>query len=158
MSVFEEKPLLVIAGTPGDRQKVSRRIVRLAALCSNVYLFTAIPDPDDMALYLGVADALVLPHFAVPKAGSLELAMLALSYGLAVIAPDLPRFRGMLPPHASVLYDPARRESLIQACHKAQKLDFALSEQERQALDAEISWGNYAHRLLKIYRRVLERP
>jgi GT2 family glycosyltransferase len=158
MSMFEEKPLLMVAGTPGDKQRMSGRILRLAAQNPNVYLFTATPGTDDMALYLGAANALALPHFAVTKAGSLELAMLALSYGLAVIAPDLPRFRGMLPPHASVLYDPARRESLIQACLKAQKLDFILSEQEKQALDAETGWGQYAHRLLKIYRRVLETP
>ena len=147
---------LLIAGVPGDKQKLSGRILRLAAQHPNVYLFTALPDHDEITRYLSAADALVLPHFAIAKAGSLELAMLGLSYGLTVVAPDLPRFRGMLPPHASVLYDPRRRESLIQACLKAQKLAFTLSEKEKQALDAENGWGQYAHRLLKIYRRVLE--
>ena len=151
-------PLLALAGTPGDRQQVSGRLVRLAAQHPSVYLFTTTPDHDEIILYLSAADALVLPHFAIAKAGSLELAMLALSHGLTVIAPDLPRFRGMLPPRASVLYDPARRESLIQACLKAQTLRYTLSDKEKQALEAENGWGQYAHRVLKIYRRVLGNP
>jgi len=149
-------PLLLLVGAPGDKQQASERIVRLAALHPSVHLFTATPGHDEITLYLSAADALVLPHFAVPKAGTLELAMLALSHGLVVIAPDLPRFRGMLPPRASVLYDPARRESLIQACLKSQTLRYTLSDKEKVALDAENGWGQYAHRLLKIYRRVLK--
>lgn len=150
-----EAPALLIAGAPGDKPRPSGRILRLAARHPNVYLFTAAPSDTDMSLYLGAANALVLPHFALPGAGALDPAMLAFSYGLMIVAPDLPRFRGMLPPEACVLYDPTRRASLIQAFQKAPRLRYALSDKEKQALDAASGWNQYVQRLLKIYRRVL---
>ena len=63
----------------------------------------------------------------------------------------------MLPPHASVLYDPASRESLHQALLKAQTLHYRMSEKEVGALDAASGWGQYAHRLLKLYKYLLNR-
>ena len=108
-----------------------------------------------MPLYLGAANALVLPHVARQKVGILETALIALSYGRVVVAPSLPRFNGMLPPHASVLYDPASRQSLVQALLKAQRLNYTMKEKEVTALDAESGWGQYAHRLHKIYQQLL---
>jgi hypothetical protein len=58
----------------------------------------------------------------------------------------------MLPPQSSVLYDPGSRESLAQALVKVQTLDHRLSEYEADALEAESGWGQYAHRLLKVYK------
>jgi glycosyltransferase involved in cell wall biosynthesis len=146
---------LVLVGCPGDRKQLSSRMLKLAALNPAVHLFPTMPRKADIPLYLGASDAIVLPHFALQKAGMLETALLALSFGLAVIAPNLPRFRGMLPPRASVLYDPSSRESLLNACLKAQTLQFRVSEKEERALEAESGWGQYAHRLIKLYRRIL---
>jgi glycosyltransferase involved in cell wall biosynthesis len=146
---------LLLVGCPGDKKRLSARIMKLAALNPAVHLFPTVPGKNDMPLYLGASDAVVLPHFALQKAGTLETAMLALSFGLAVVAPNLPRFRGMLPPRASVLYDPASRSSLVNACLKAQTLQFRMSEKEERALQAESGWGQYAHRLIKLYRGIL---
>jgi glycosyltransferase involved in cell wall biosynthesis len=146
---------LVLVGWPGDKKQLSARMLKLAALNPAIHLFLAMPRKTDMPLYLGAADAIVLPHFALQKAGTLETALLALSFGLAVVAPNLPRFRGMLPPRASVLYNPTSRESLLNACLKAQTLQFRVSEKEEHALEAESGWGQYAHRLIKLYRRIL---
>jgi glycosyltransferase involved in cell wall biosynthesis len=146
---------LVLVGCPGDKKRLSTRLLKLAAINPAVHLFPTMPRKTDIPLYLGASDAIVLPHFALQKAGALETALLALSFGLAVVAPNLPRFRGMLPPRASVLYDPSSSESLINACLKAQTLQFCMSEKEEHALEAESGWGQYAHRLIKLYRRIL---
>jgi GT2 family glycosyltransferase len=145
---------LLLVGAPKDK-KVPGRILKLAALNPAVHLCLATPGKEEMPLYIGAANAFVLPHPARQAAGQLETALVALSYGRVVVAPRLPRFNGMLPPRASVLYDPASRASLVQALLKAQTLNYQMSEKEAIALEAESGWGQYAHRLQKIYKRLL---
>ena len=108
-----------------------------------------------MPLYIGAADALVLPHLARQAAGTLETALIAISYGHVVVAPGLPRFNGMLPPHASMHYEPASRASLVEALLKAQTLNYSLNMKEAAALEAESGWEQYAQRLRKIYKQLL---
>ena len=154
---------LVIVGLSPDfapfvrkQKKLRMRILKLAASNSAVHLSMSPLSQDDIPLYMGAADAVVLPHFALSNAGMLETALLALSFERVVVAPNLPRFRGMLPPRASILYDPSSRESLIQACISAQLLRYHMNEKEAIALEAESGWGQYAHRVLKIYRQILQ--
>lgn len=145
---------LIVVGTPADK-KGSEKILKLSALNSAVHLCLAPPHKDDIPLYLGAADALVLPHFAHQAAGTLEVAMLALSYGCIIVAPRLPRFQGMLSPHASIFYEPGNRESLLQALLKLQGQTYALHQDELQALEAEHGWNEYAHRLQRLYKHLL---
>ncbi len=88
----------------------------------------------------------------------LETALLALSYGRTVVAPSLPRFNGMLPPSASILYESKSRTSLQQALHKVQTLRYGMNEKENQAFDAASGWEHYANRLRKLYIQLLNRP
>jgi glycosyltransferase involved in cell wall biosynthesis len=145
---------LLLVGTPCDKP-TSPSILRLAALTPTLHLHRTNPDCDALSLYLSAADALALPHFAISTAGMLETAMLALSYGRVVVAPNLPRFCGMLPPRASVLYDPASRESLTRALLDSRQRIYHLLERDREALDAESGWAQYAGRLVKVYKEVL---
>ena len=147
---------LLLVGSPADK-KTSTRILKLAALNPSIHLSLAMPRKDEIPLYLGAADAVVLPHIANQKAGVLTTALLALSYGKCVVAPSLPRFQGMLPPSACSYYDPASRTSLAQALLKVQALHYSMSEKESLALEAESGWGQYAYRLLKIYKLLLNR-
>ncbi len=146
---------LLLVGTPCDKT-TSRPILKLAALTPTLHLHRANPNQDGLSLYLSAADALVLPHFAISTAGMLETAMLALSYGRVVVAPNLPRFCGMLPPRASVLYDPASRESLSRALLDSLQRTYHLLERDREALDAASGWAQYAGRLVKVYKDVLQ--
>lgn len=145
---------LALVGAP-EGKKAPGRILKLAALNPAVHLCLAMPGKENMPLYIGAADVFVLPHLARQAAGQLETALVALSYGRVVVAPRLPRFNGMLPPHASVFYDPASRGSLVQALLKAQTLNYQVSEKEADALEAESGWDHYAYRLRKIYKRLL---
>jgi glycosyltransferase involved in cell wall biosynthesis len=147
---------LLLVGRPGAKE-FSSRILKLAAINPNIHLHSAEPTEEDIALYTGAVDALVLPHFAIRTAGMLELAMLALSYGRVIVAPRLPRFSGMLPPRATSYYEPNSHESLARAMLEARQLDYHLTERDIEALNAETGWGQYADRLGKIYREILER-
>ncbi|GAC1567515.1 MAG: hypothetical protein NVS3B14_13800 [Ktedonobacteraceae bacterium] len=146
---------LLLVGSPCDKD--SQRILKLAALTASLHLHKAIPGKEELSLYLSAVDALVLPHFAIGTAGMLETAMLALSCGRVVIAPNLPRFCGMLPPRASILYDPASRESLTRALLDAREREYHLAERDKEALEAESGWGQYTDRLMKVYKEILGR-
>ena len=145
-------PQLLLVGLPADKQ-TSTRLLKLAALNPTIHLSMTTPGKEDMSFYMGAIDVVVLPHFAMQTAGMLETAMLALSYERIVVAPNLPRFRGMLPPRASILYDPTNRASLVRALSKAQGHTYHLNEQESIALEAESGWREYAQRLLKLYQQ-----
>jgi glycosyltransferase involved in cell wall biosynthesis len=145
---------LLLVGRPADKPDATR-ILRLAALNPAVHLHLGHPHRDEMPLYLEAADALVLPHSAQPAAGSPAIAFIGLSYGRAVVAPRLPRFEGLLPPAASVLYEPGRRESLLQAMLDIQGC--AGDQQVAAALQAESSWELYAQHVCKLYTLLLHR-
>ncbi len=146
-------PQLLLVGVPADTQTPTR-LLKLAALHPTIHLSTTTPGKEDIPLYMGAIDTVVLPHFAVQTAGMLEVAILALSYERVVVAPNLPRFRGMLPPRASILYDPTDQASLVRALSKAQARKYHLNEKEVIALEAESSWREYAQRLLKVYQQL----
>ena len=150
---LEPGPQLLLAGPAIERQ-ISKRVLKLAALNSRIHLSPMPPGKEHIPLYMGAVDVVVMPHFAIQTAGTLGSAYLALSFERVVVAPDLPRFRGMLPPRAVILYDPTSRVSLVCTLEKAQKRKYYLNEKDLATLDAERSWDEYAQRLLKIYRKL----
>lgn len=146
-------PQLLLVGEP-RAQKYSFSLLKQIAMNSSIHLFMQGAE-EQIPLYLGASNALVLPHFAFPTSGVLATAVLALSYERVAVVPDLPRFRGLLPPHASVFYDPARRSSLSQALHAAQECKFVLTPKGLATLNAEQSWLRYAQQLVEIYKQLL---
>jgi len=146
-------PQLLLVGLPADKRSPTR-LFKLAALNPNIHLSMTTPCKEDMPLYMGAADVIVLPHFSMQTAGILEMAILALSYEHVVVAPNLPRFRGILPPRASILYDPKSRASLVRAMSKAQTNTYHLNALETVYLEAESGWREYAQLLLKLYQQL----
>jgi len=149
----EDALQLLLIGAPGDK-KLPTQLLQKAAGNTAIHFFMEAHE-EDMPLYLGATHAIVMPHFPSPVAGVLETAMLALSYERVVIAPDLPRFRGLLPADASILYDPFSRASLAQALINAPSRNYHLTEEGMKALDVEESWQQHTERLLAIYRQLL---
>ena len=150
---------LLLVGMPKDTKNTKdvRRATELfkqAALNSCVHLFLHEGQTLDFSLYVGAAHAIVIPHFASRAVGIVETAILAVSYERYVIAPDLPRFRGMIPSRLHTLYDPTSRTALSRALAKAQARDYHLLEREIQALDAVSSWQHHARRVAEIYKQI----
>jgi len=143
---------LLLVGDIHDRH---HNLLQQATQHSTIHLFTEQVTGENLPLYLGVANAVVLPHFAQHAAGTLEPAMLALSYERPVIAPDLPRFRGMFFPRASTLYTPGSSASLTQALHVIQTKEFQLRSKDKKMFHAEESWKEYARRVTEVYKQLL---
>ncbi|HEY0752893.1 MAG TPA: glycosyltransferase [Ktedonobacteraceae bacterium] len=150
----QEGICLLMVGDPVD-SVFSARILRLVARDAQIHTRMERFNENDLPVYMGACDAQILPHLAMHSAGSLVSAAMALSYERTVIAPDLPRFSGILPSRASVPYVPASRESLAEAMIKAQQIVFTLEEEESQALDVQHSWNEHARHLVRIYRDLL---
>lgn len=151
-------PQLLIVGRPLD-SGFTTRIMKHAARHPSIhlkFLKEAEANEEELPWGLAAANALVMPHYAWRGAGRPEIAMLGYSYGLIVIAPDLPRFRGMLPPHAAFLFNPIERESLVGALLAARTHRFQLSAQESEALNIEQSWKQYAGRIRAIHHQFLD--
>jgi hypothetical protein len=87
--------------------------------------------------------------------GMLETVLLALSYERIVVVPDLPRFQGVLPPHASIFYDAHQQPDLVQALVKAQSPRCHLREKDLRSLDITPGWQQHGKHLLEIYRILL---
>ncbi len=143
---------LLLVGSPKDKKEA---LLQRVALSPDISLFLQEPGQSDMSLYMGATDTVVLPHFAHHTAGVLETAMQALSFERKLIVPDLPRFRGVLPPRASTFYDPSSRTSLVQALYKAQSGEYHLKAKEKKALEAGSGWSQYAQRLVEVYKQTL---
>ncbi len=144
---------LLLVGRPHNTGKtLQQRIGNNKA----IFFFPKEPDKHAISLYMGASDTVVLPHGPYPTAGTLETAMLALSFERRIVVPDLPRFRGMLPPRATEVYNPGERNSLGEAMQKVQQSEFRLKVKDKQTLDAQSSWNVYAQRLVEIYKQALQ--
>ena len=143
---------LLLVGTSHDTQ---RTLLQRIANNKAIFPFPQEPNPHDISLYMGACDAVVLPHFAQQTAGMLETAMLALSFERRIVVPDLPRFRGMLPPRATAVYNPTNRSSLVAAMQEVQSSEFRLKPKDKKTLEAESSWNAYAQRLVEIYKQAM---
>ncbi len=144
--------LLLVGTSPDAHKTLQRRIANNRA----IFLFAKEPEPSDISIYMGATNAVVLPHSTQHTAGMLETAMLALSFERRIIVPDLPRFRGMLPPRATEVYNPSNRGSLVEAMQKVQSSEFRLKAKDKKTLEAESSWNTYAQRLVEIYKQALQ--
>ncbi len=147
------EPQLGLIGTPRDK-KNAQKILKRAATNSAIHLFMQRQD-ENMLIYIEAANAVVMPYFTTRAAGVPELAMLFYSYERLVVAAELPRFQGLLPPHASVLYDPTSHSELVQALLTAQQREYHHTAKEAAALDSTYSWHLYAQRLLESYKILL---
>ncbi|HTI12964.1 MAG TPA: glycosyltransferase [Dictyobacter sp.] len=150
------EPVLLLIGTPRDKKRPAQMLQR-AALNTALHIFLE-HRHSDLPLYIGAANALVMPYATNNRAGLPELAILAYSYERVVITPELPRFRHLLPPQAQVFYQSSHHASLVQGLTTALKQTYHHTEEEALQLEALPSWRDYAGHLLESYRPLLAHP
>jgi glycosyltransferase involved in cell wall biosynthesis len=107
-----------------------------------------VPD-EDLAVLLGAADAVVLPFRDILTSGS---AILAMSYGRAVVAPSLGCLPETLDPQASILYDPLSPDALANALESALSADLDAMGEHALVLARRLAWGPIALATAELYR------
>lgn len=109
-----------------------------------------VPD-DEIQRYMRAADAVVLPFESVLTSGS---AVLAMTFGRAVIAPEIGCLPGLVGSTGGYLYDPEDPEGLTAALHRAVVDSDQLDSMGRRnrAIAQRLDWGWIADRTRAVYR------
>lgn len=152
VSAFRDAPdpnlRLVIAGRPATPEDAAG-IAAAAAADSRIDLrLRFIPDAELPAL-LGAADVVALPFRDILTSGS---AILAMSYGRAVVAPGLGCLPETLDRDGAVLYDPNRPHALADALARALASDLDAMGRHNLAVARQLAWGPIAAATLALYR------
>lgn len=151
--------LLIAGGTRVEREagylQALREEIRRRGLEARVAISGYLDEPD-VAAAMALTDLVLAPHTAANGSYSV---MVALSYGKAVLASDLPCFRELHEEGAGVeLFDPGDEGML------AERAGFLLAsaparrrlEEQAASCAARRGWPAVARRTLEIYREVLQ--
>ena len=138
----EPRACLVIAGEPiggVELPPVADPRIRL--------FLRHVPDAE-VQVFLNAADLLVLPYRNVLTSGA---AMLALSFGRAIVAPRLGCLPELERSGAALLYDPADPDGLAAALARGLVLDPAVLGERARRFARTLSWDTIARRHLAAY-------
>lgn len=151
LEALEPKAWLVVAGHAHDPAYVHRLVGSLAG-CERVRFVPAhIPD-DEVQVYMAAADFAVFPYRRATTSGA---AILALSFGVPVIAPALGPFPELLAQGGGILYPVARAEGLWEALRGALHADRERMAQEAWAVARSLDWEKVARGHLEVYHHLV---
>ena len=102
-----------------------------------------------MIRVLTASDVVVLPFHATMSSGSV---ILALSHARPVIAPALGCLPSTLLPGGGILYDPKRKDALLEAMQEVQGWDREAASAKALASVQRLDWDGIAQKTLEAYR------
>ena len=140
---------LLIAGHPHD-PGYGATLAREAALDDRIRLDLQYVADDAIQYCMRAADVCVLPYRSGTTSGA---AILALSFGRPVIAPDVWPFRPLLAGGGGMLYAD-QHEGLQQALDAAVRMDVHQAGAAALALARSLDWRSIARRHLEVYKEV----
>jgi len=146
-----KEKVLIIAGRPSGRDLAARLEAQAVAdprLQLHLYY---VPD-EELQWTMNAADVAVLPYRRSTTSGA---AILALSFGLPVIAPALGPFPALLTGGAGFLYDPQEPSALTEALRAAQETDLAARRRAARARAESLDWAPIGRQLAALYRQVV---
>lgn len=141
--------VLVIAGQPS--RGYERVVAALSGQDPRVRFLPGFVPPEKVQYYLNAADIYVLPYRRITTSGA---AMLALSFGVPVLAPAIGGFPALIGREQGILYDPAEPGALTQALADAPKEDWRARRAAILAWVRRYDWAEVAPRFVALYRGV----
>ena len=142
--------LLVIAGRfPSSeyRAKIDALLAKLPPARIRVAA-TFIPN-DDVQKFVLAGDAFVVPYTEILTSGS---AMLGLSFGIPVIAPNMGNMADVITERCGLLYDPDEKEALTQAMRQIRQRKYSSKEIIEYA--GTFDWDKSAVALVEAVRAI----
>ncbi len=147
---------LLIAGQPVEwDNQLNELIINKIKGCENILFFSnRVPD-DEVQVYMNASDCVVVPYKIFTTSG---VAILAMSFGRACIAPNVGFFSDVLDEFGAILYDSTHPEGLLFAMKDAIEKKNNLLEMGKHNFELAEQWNwNYvAEETLKIYQHCLE--
>lgn len=138
---------LVIAGQP-QLECYAGSLSALAAGDARILLDFRLVPADEVQTYLNAADICTLPYRQITTSGA---ALLALSFGVPLVAPAIGAFPNLVRGRRGILYDPADPRGLSRALEAARRSDWTGARAENLAWVAQFDWPGIGSRLLGAY-------
>ena len=141
---------VLIAGKVGESD-YEQELRQLAEGLDNIHLHFKFIADDELQLYLRASDLFVLPYDKITNSGS---AILALSYDLPVLAPDLPCFDSLQKTFGDVwvsTYSSAFSSETLQAYYRHR----SAVKHEQTVNWGEWEWSAIASKVRKFYESVI---
>lgn len=139
---------LLVVGRPGSEELGEA----VADRCANDDRVRYVPEfvPEaEVQTYMNAADVVVLPFRDVLSSGS---AVLAMSFGNPVIAPNIGCVASLLAEQSELTYDPDADDGLYRALRRAPAADLeAVGARNYRLLRREYDWDDIADRTLRAY-------
>lgn len=145
----QDSAYLLIIGSVGDIQ-FKEQIDQKIKGCHNIRLFPErIPD-EGVQVYMNACDCVVLPYKVFTTSG---IALMAMSFKRACIAPNKDFFSDTLGDSGGFLYDPTQENGLLQAMNFASKNKDQLIEmgQRNYNQSKEWDWNTIAEKTFQVY-------
>lgn len=142
-----EARLLIVGGITDSQMK--KEIKCLCASDNRIQLVDRFVPNEEVQVYLNAADIVVLPY---RKALTSGCALLAMSFGKPVIAPEIGCLPEVLAPANNLLYDPKTNDGLYNAISKALVADLGKIGKQNLEQAKRYSWAKIAKKTYSIYR------
>jgi beta-1,4-mannosyltransferase len=143
--VDDGRARLLLAGAPFTSQ-LRTEIEAAAAHDERVITRLEFVPDAEVGRYMRAADAAVVPFRDVLTSGSVILAM---SFGLAVIAPRLGCLPETVGEEGGILYDPTATDALARALEHALRADLRQMGEHNRAAIGQISWDTVADETIR---------
>lgn len=148
--VDEQRMALVVAGLP-----ISQRLIELVHKASKgdpriIPVLKWIPN-DEVDLYFNSADVVVLP---LREALTTSSAVLAMSYGKAIIGPKMNALTDVVPESGAIYYLPRSIDGLAQALRNALLTDLPALGHANLKYINQFTWEKVAHLTRRVYDQV----
>jgi glycosyltransferase involved in cell wall biosynthesis len=142
---------LLIVGKPKDNN-IENWIKSLSKTNRNIIpVLKFIPDAD-IQIYMNASDVVVLPFKKILTSGS---AILALSFGKPIIAPNVASISEVLDNEGSIFYDSLNNQSLLEAMKKIQTLNVKEKGRHNLQIAKNLQWRDAAIRTYDIYKKTI---
>ncbi|MFN8623180.1 MAG: glycosyltransferase [Chloroflexota bacterium] len=139
---------LLIAGKPRG-EALEDKLGAAATADPRIRLELRFVPDEELQVWLRAADLMVLPFRDILTSGS---AILALSFGLPVVAPALGCLPETVPPDAGILYDPASPDALAAALTRALAADLPAMRDAALGAARALDWDTIAAATTARYR------
>jgi beta-1,4-mannosyltransferase len=145
----QEDLKLLVVGKMWDKD-LENLLNHLAAQDGRIDIFPDYVPDKDLQIYFNAADAVVLPYSEVLSSGS---AVLAMSFGCAVIAPRIGCLREVVTEDSGILYDESDQEGLFEALKESLKVNLDKLGSGAYSRAREFTWMQMVDRTLQAYGR-----
>lgn len=151
----QEEISLVIAGKT-DEEQLQEMIREKIKDYPNISFAPGRVPEDEIQIYMNACDCVVLPYKVFTSSG---VALLAMSFGRACIAPNVGFFSDVLDESRAILYDSTYEEGLLDAmnCAIEKKKDILEMGKYNLKIAEQWNWNYVADETFKIYQWCLGR-